>query len=81
VAAGLFSRAGLAAFLEPIQDLIGPEPLEPMQRFVQRCELLVRNAANLLDGLDVLLVERIHDAADLLALRGQANPDASDTMA
>src|SRR5215510_14160648 len=58
---------------EPIQDMIGPEPLEPVQRLVQRRELLVRDAADLLHGLDVLLVQRVDDLADLLALRGQAD--------
>src|SRR6185295_8485922 len=60
---------------EPIQYLIGPEALEAMQRLVHRRELLVGDAADLLDGLDVLLIERIHDAADFLALRGQADAD------
>src|SRR5260370_36511265 len=62
-------------FSEPIQDLVGPEPLEPVQRLVQRRELFVRDAADLLHRLDVLLIERIDDAADFLALRGQANAD------
>src|ERR1700760_4854762 len=61
--------------LEAIQDLVGPEPLEAIQRLVQRRELLVRDAADLLDRLDVLLIERIDDAADLLTLRGQGNAD------
>src|ERR1051325_5345320 len=69
--------AGLTAseekFSEPIQDLVGPEPLEAMQRLVQRRELLVRDAADLLHRLDVLLVERVDDLADFLALRGQAD--------
>src|SRR5215510_705882 len=60
---------------EPIQDMIGPEPLEPVQRLVQRRELLVRDAADLLHGLDVLLIQRIDDLADFLALRGQADAD------
>src|ERR1700681_4650722 len=58
---------------ETIQDLVGPEPLEPVQRLVQRRELLVRDAADLLHGLDVLLIERIDDAADFLALRGETD--------
>src|SRR5271163_2172859 len=62
-------------FSKPIQDLVGPEALEPVQRLVQGRELLVRDAADLLHGLDVLLIERIDDAADFLALRGQANTD------
>src|SRR6201994_657152 len=61
--------------LEAIQDLVGPEPLEAVQRLVQRRELLVRDAADLLDRLDVLLIERVDDAADLLTLRRQANAD------
>src|SRR5579871_7045479 len=60
---------------EAVQDLVGPEPFEAMQRLVQRRELLVRDAADLLDRPDVLLIKRIDDAADLLALRGQANAD------
>src|SRR4029079_13790617 len=43
------------------------------ERLCQLREPLVRDATDLLDRLDVLLVERIDDAADLLALRGQAN--------
>src|ERR1700733_133060 len=79
-AAGLLVVAGLAqteleAGSETIEDLVGPEPLEAMQRLVQRREFLVRDAADLLHGLDVLLIERIDDAADFLALRGQANAD------
>src|SRR5437773_11660417 len=62
-------------FSEPIQDLVGPEPLEAMQRLVQRRELLVGDAADLLHRLDVLLVERVDDLADFLAPRGQADAD------
>src|SRR5262249_61655995 len=44
-----------------------------MQRLVERRELIVRDATNLLDRLDVLLIKRVDDAADLLSLLGQAN--------
>src|SRR5947209_6240884 len=44
---------------EPVQDLVGPEPLEAVQRLVQRREFLVGDAADLLHRLDVLLVERV----------------------
>src|SRR6202011_1039961 len=60
-------------FSETIQDLVVPEPLEPVQRLVQGRELLVRDAADLLHRLDVLLIERVDDTADFLALRGQAD--------
>src|ERR1700732_2125893 len=76
VAAGLFkSPVWPNEISEPIQDLVGPEPLEPVQRLVEGRELLVRDAADLFHGLDVLLVKRVHDAADFLALRCQANTD------
>src|SRR4051794_14000607 len=57
----------LSSNSEPIQDLVGPETLEPMQRLVERGEFLVGDAADLLHGLDVLLVQRLDDAADFLA--------------
>src|SRR5262249_19274797 len=60
---------------ETIENLVGPEPLEAMQRLVQRRELLIGDAADLLDRLDVLLIQRIDDATDLLALLRQANAD------
>src|SRR6185312_9940688 len=44
--------------LEPVQDLVGPEPLEPVQRLVQRRELVVGDAADLFHRPDVLLIER-----------------------
>src|ERR1700761_3371763 len=71
----IWPASALNFSLETVQDLVGPEPLEAMQRLVQGREFLVRDAADLLHGLDVLLVERIDDAADFLALRGQANAD------
>ena len=76
VAAGLFKTpAWPKKVSEPVQDLVGPEPLEPVQRLVQGREFLVRDAADLFHGLDVLLIERIDDAADFLALRGEADAD------
>src|SRR5262245_15633332 len=56
---------------EPIQDLIGPEALEPMQRLVQACELIGRDAADLLDRPHVLLIERTHGLAHVATLVGQ----------
>src|SRR6266481_6675249 len=80
LAAGLFKRrlgrfVAVVKVSEPIQDLVGPEPLEPVQRLVQGRELLVRDATDLLHRLDVLLIERVDDAADILTLRGQADAD------
>src|SRR5882672_9925826 len=57
--------------LQPIEDLVGPEPLEAVQRLVQRGELVGIDAADLLDRAHVLLVERIDDVADLAAFVGE----------
>ena len=43
--------------LEPIKDLIGPEPLEPVQRLVERGELFGIYAADLLNCAHVLLIK------------------------
>src|SRR5690606_7007987 len=68
---------------ETIEDLIGPEPLKPVQRLVEARELVVGNTADLFHRLDVLLIERLDDAADLLSLRGEtdANRTAIDARA
>ena len=63
--------------LEPVKDLISPEPLKPMQRLVQGRELLGVDAADLRDGLHVLLVQTIDDVADFFA--GIRQPDAHRT--
>ena len=53
---------------EPVEDLVGPEPLEPMQRLVQGGELVGGDAADLLHRANVLLVETLDDVANLAAL-------------
>src|SRR5436190_18304429 len=69
--------------LQPIEDLVGPETLEAMQRLVQHGELVRRDAADLLDRAHVLLVERAHRLAHVAALFGQldANRAAIDARA
>src|SRR5262249_997290 len=57
--------------LQTVEDLAGPEPLEPMQRRVEGCEVVGIDAADLLHGAHVLLVERVDDVADLAALVGE----------
>src|SRR5947209_10762968 len=42
--------------LQPVEDLVGPEPLQPMQRLVQGCELVAVDAAYRLHGANVLLI-------------------------
>ena len=51
--------------------MIGPEPLEPVQRLVEHAELIGVDAADLLDRAHVLLVERIDGVADFAALVGE----------
>src|SRR5439155_24820392 len=57
--------------LQPIQDLIGPEALEPVQRLVQAGELVGRNPADLLDRAHVLPVEHAQRLAHARPLLGQ----------
>src|SRR5215472_1403616 len=66
--------------LETVENLVGPEPLETMQRLVERAELVGIDAADLLHRAHVLLVERLDDVAHFLALFGQldANRAAVD---
>src|SRR5262245_43183470 len=56
---------------QPIEDLTGPEPLEALQRRVERGELVAIDAADLGHGGHVLLVERIDDVAHLAPLVGK----------
>lgn len=35
--------------LEPVQDLVGPEPLQPLQRLVELTEIFAVDAADFLD--------------------------------
>src|SRR5262245_28575737 len=61
--------------LQPVEDLIGPEPLEPVQRLVQRRELVGTDATDLLDRANVLLIKRLDDIAHLATLVGEADAD------
>src|SRR5262249_321858 len=61
----------MSKLLEPIENLVGPEPLQPMQRLVESSELVGGDAAHLFDGADMLLIERLDGVADLPALLGQ----------
>src|SRR5262249_2896050 len=59
---------------EPVEDLVGPEALEPVQRLVQRGELVGADAADLLHRAHVLLIEVLDDVAHLAAAFGQTDP-------
>src|SRR5689334_7209082 len=60
---------------ETIADLIGPEALETDQSHVHAAEIIGRDAADMLDRDDVLVVEVGDDLVDLGALLGEADPD------
>src|SRR5262245_21423217 len=60
--------------LQPVQDLVSPEPLKPVQRLVEGRELLGIDAADRLDRANVLLVKPFDGVAHLATLVGQ--PDA-----
>src|SRR5689334_1087921 len=57
--------------LEAIEDLVGPEALETMQRLVEHAELVGIDAADLLDRAHVFLIEGVDDVAHLAALVGE----------
>jgi hypothetical protein len=52
---------GRFVFLEPIEDLVGPEAFEPVQRLVEHFKLVGVDAADLLDCVHI-------DVAHLAAL-------------
>src|SRR5579862_866495 len=57
--------------LQPVENLIGPEPLEPVQCLVEHRELVGIDAADLLHGAHVLLVQRVDGVAHVAALVGE----------
>src|SRR5262249_56335427 len=69
-AAGAWKCAGFLGS-EPVEDLVGPEPLEPLERFVEAGELVGRDTADLLDRADVLLVKQRYDVAYFTAALGE----------
>jgi hypothetical protein len=56
---------------QPIEDLIGPEPLQALQRLVERREFLASDSADLGHGGHVLLVKRIDDVTHLAPFVGE----------
>src|SRR5687768_454382 len=58
---------------EAVADLVGPEALEAREGLVEALEVVVRDTADRLDRLAVLVVERLDDLVHLLALLGQAD--------
>src|SRR6185312_1261254 len=70
-----------AVGLEPVEDLVGPETLEPVQRLVECRELLGIDSADLLNRSYVLLVERLDDVTHLAALVGQLDADRAPVNA
>src|SRR5215813_11629449 len=70
LAAGAWQIAGFLGS-EPVEDLVGPEPFEPLERLVEAGELVGRDASHLLDGADVLLVKQRDDVAHFAATLGE----------
>src|SRR6516165_4602631 len=56
---------------QTIENLVRPEPLKPVQRFVERRELVGVDPADLLHGTHMLLIERVDNVAHLAAFLGQ----------
>src|SRR5579871_4570827 len=68
---GLFPWFSVSS--QAIENLIGPEPLEPLQGLVQDLQVAGADAAHLLDGADVLLVKLLDDLLHFRALVGEAD--------
>jgi hypothetical protein len=68
----LHSSAGRRS--KTIEDLVGPEALEPLQRLVERGELVGIDVAHLLDGADVLLIGCFDVLAYRASLVGELDP-------
>jgi hypothetical protein len=62
---------GRLVFLEPIEDLVGPEAFEPAQRLVEHVKLVGVDAANLLDVCTCFFWSRAGDTP-AMALRDRA---------
>src|ERR1700716_2743151 len=58
---------------QAIENLVGPEALEPLQRLVQDLQVAGADAAHLFDGADVFLVELFDDLLHFPALFSQAD--------
>src|SRR3954454_18278146 len=59
--------------LEAVADLVGPEALEAGQRLVETREIVVGDAADRVDRLAVLVVQRLDDLVHRPALLAQAD--------
>src|SRR5262249_40311280 len=59
---------------ETVQDLVGPEALQTMQRLVEHTEFVGIDAAGPLDRAHVFLIQRVDEVAHLASLVGE--PDA-----
>jgi hypothetical protein len=66
-------RFGGLWLLQPVPYLIGPEALKPGERLIQFHEFIAADAADLLDGCHVLLVESGDNRVDFLSFRGEAD--------
>jgi hypothetical protein len=58
---------------QAIQNLVGPEAFEAVQRFIQRDKLPATNTTDLFHRIYVLVIERSHDVAYLTTFLGQLN--------
>src|SRR5262249_51260887 len=61
--------------LEPVADLVEPEPFEAPQRGVQILEIVTGHIAHRLDGVEVPVEQLGHRIANVVALVGQPDVD------
>src|SRR5215813_13775990 len=65
------TRRHYSVALQPIKNLVGPEPFEAVQRLIEHAEVIGVDPAHLLHRTHMLFVERIDGVAYFAALVGQ----------
>src|SRR5260221_3260673 len=61
--------------LEPVENLVRPEPLQPLERTIEIMKVGGRDAADLIDRADVAVVEGVDDLCDVGSPFWQGDPD------
>ena len=64
----------LRPLLEPVANIIGPEPFQPTENADRYFEIVLRDATDLLNRAHMLVIEITNDLVNLVALIRQANP-------
>src|SRR4051812_43878156 len=73
--AGMALKSGLkCCFLQPVENLVGPEALQTGQRLVDAFEFLDRKANNFLDRMKLAVIKLVDTLANRLPAGRQPHP-------